>query len=1502
MESQTQTQTQTQALGLGHGHGLGDHRFAPRLRPKPSSGKLRSAATQSTVITSNRLQPPPFNRSRTDLSVPHSSNPNNAPLVADPSAFGRRVVDRRRGGLPTPVERSSTPTQRPRAGPPTKDHRVFSAGSLNKVPSSVGSSGASSDKSDVEQRRRLTKKKSSAPASDKSYSLRNSSSGSLSTTTSSHFGSRTTSQSSVLGITLPATSASSQASLHVRQRSGSITRLLTQDLPVPLSCSRVSCDTSSPSTRYTDSPFSHSSTPSSSSSSSHSPGPAAMLRALSSSPSRPPVTRQRTGSFAGAECSEGLAVGLDPVRESTTSTSSGSTVRAAGTNRSRSDSKASTDQLSPPPAATPRLPRLAPSPQLVPSSKAVAAATGAARPMKGGSASAITPRPSKEGAALGPSIPGTMFSSGNGPLLAKTQSRSITTTLSQGFHKDKATPPLPSPGITPTTAQRAVPRSIAQGFTYNTIPPLRGTGSKDSAVAPKQTTPAITKPGIFSRGRTKSEDKVVEKPAKRGPAAGTGYEGYGTFGKASRSRSGGAAGVGRDRSGSQSSTTSSNRERSGSTGSRGSVEMDDYLAERLKPVVIAGGEVVENHNRPTEMVRSGSSPAILEGTPATRQGRELQRSGSSLAVFSRGGSPPSPAELETVAARRINVPGRSVTPIPPPISTSGFRIRPAPSPAGSVDSARKLSVESSDLVTPASSKPRAKRWIFFPKSQPKAVAAASPPTVAAVPLVPRAATRRNVPAHYALLDQDEQREAREMVERMHELRQQRAVSGEVSEPPKATADPPHVLRKQPPIGHIKQKSAQAAATGKPTGQTLLPPYRSFLERSRSTKADGKKLEKEPASANPELRVRTEMPPLSPEEQVFSAPASTGGVGAQAFEQLTTPSPEEFQINWKAYGLTPTNAPSGAEKNKDFWEYDPLDPRGRRTAQPAPLDLDTPTAATSIAWPPRSDSISSAIVTQTVEVPAQEEEETHEEFYSELEGMYGIPPTPAAATFAPAIRRTNTVRSTTSSLGSPFQYADLCSPLQLEFDLPEAEQRDEQQHEDEEEDSFEYDNYSPDSPTLPPAIPPRQTPDDIPILSHSHSSALGPSPDQPLPFTPTSQTLLPPSTPFSVSSFIRYYDETDEQREGAANMVEPVKHQLDSPKVFPPKTHRSTDSSGSTATTRSTASTIVVEDEMKIRPWALIASRWLSFDRVLVSPAHQALTSGNGGRVLVVDGLGTGKAPALSAKLWLCISANIPIADDWSFYCALSYPSAKVYNLSQSSPFPPPMGSAPPVSPSVPRPPNHHQVHYPSFATPFPFPKGFFDVICFRFLPSSSDAHWAFILSQCKRVLRPGGHLEVTLLDADLMNVGPRTQRAVDLVKAIMQRESEAVGSSAVPRPASEKVLRILSKKGFEDINKCFVGLPAVGKVGSSGGAAAERDIAEREHSPEDPDDINEVVSKVGRWWYSRCYEGVITARGEHMERSMWADRALLRECRKRHTNFRMLVCCARKPIKGEVKE
>lgn len=142
-------------------------------------------------------------------------------------------------------------------------------------------------------------------------------------------------------------------------------------------------------------------------------------------------------------------------------------------------------------------------------------------------------------------------------------------------------------------------------------------------------------------------------------------------------------------------------------------------------------------------------------------------------------------------------------------------------------------------------------------------------------------------------------------------------------------------------------------------------------------------------------------------------------------------------------------------------------------------------------------------------------------------------------------------------------------------------------------------------------------------------------------------------------------------------------------------------------------------------------------------------------------------------------------------------------------------------------------------------------------------------------------------------MGPRTTRAADLVKAIMERDNP-VGSSS--KPASKKVLRLLQKKGFERVSKCLVGLPAVGKV--AGGFETKIQSIGTGNIPEN-EAVEEVVSRVGRWWYTRCYEGVITNGGEAMRRSMWCDKLLLDECESLETCFRMLVCCARKPLKRD---
>ncbi|KAF3910100.1 hypothetical protein AA313_de0203117 [Arthrobotrys entomopaga] len=315
----------------------------------------------------------------------------------------------------------------------------------------------------------------------------------------------------------------------------------------------------------------------------------------------------------------------------------------------------------------------------------------------------------------------------------------------------------------------------------------------------------------------------------------------------------------------------------------------------------------------------------------------------------------------------------------------------------------------------------------------------------------------------------------------------------------------------------------------------------------------------------------------------------------------------------------------------------------------------------------------------------------------------------------------------------------------------------------------------------------------------------------------------------------------------------------------------------------------LEGEMKVRLWALMTSRWLSFGRVLVSPAHEeiksAVSSSAGKRILVIDGLGN---------------------DDWSFYCSLNYPNATVYNLTPSqATYPTSPASGRPVSGNPgDNPNNHHQIHHASFASPFPFPSGFFSVVTFRFLPCTSDALWPFIISQCMRVLKPGGYLELSVLDIDMVNMGPRTKRTLDEIKLNLRKHQSGNGSDWSKKTPSEKALRLMAKRGFTDITRCRVGLPTVGNVdGSREEQASMQQILKEGNSPDEVDmgsaeGINRVVSKVGRWWYTKCFENIgADDQGESLkyQKTMWEDKTLLRECEKKKTNFRMLISFARKP-------
>ncbi|PGH09321.1 hypothetical protein GX51_00763 [Blastomyces parvus] len=325
------------------------------------------------------------------------------------------------------------------------------------------------------------------------------------------------------------------------------------------------------------------------------------------------------------------------------------------------------------------------------------------------------------------------------------------------------------------------------------------------------------------------------------------------------------------------------------------------------------------------------------------------------------------------------------------------------------------------------------------------------------------------------------------------------------------------------------------------------------------------------------------------------------------------------------------------------------------------------------------------------------------------------------------------------------------------------------------------------------------------------------------------------------------------------------------------------------------------EQINLRSSSLMTSRWLSFGRVLFSPAHNHLKDQDQGRVLVIDGLGN---------------------DDWSFYCALTYPTATVYSLGFSGP------STISSNPAAWQPPsNHRTIHHANMESPFPFPKGFFTAAVIRFPAACSESGLRATISECKRVLRPGAYLEMNVMDLDMVNMGTRTRKAIRMLK---ERIFVADPSISL-KPASDNIQRLLGKRGFENLNRCIVGVPVAGTILSSSDTSSSNRSATSIHpyssnstsatqrgsipkrlpsddpslslgdllsdsSPSESNDesIAKMVAKVARWWYTRCYEAAILPDG-NPDYSIWADRRVLRECQRRGTGFRLLIAYAQKP-------
>ena len=1104
--------------------------------------------------------------------------------------------------------------------------------------------------------------------------------------------------------------ATSSSRMAVYQNRKQPHTLSTQNLPPPTPSFAQS---SGSSTRYSESPssLSHTSTPTSMSS--YSPSISlpskSPLKPRQSSPirSRPPVTRFKMHNNHGGDVD---ARGLAAVRESVTSSSSSSTVK--GTERGENNQPRQTAyRLSPPPPSPP-VRRLMT--KKVPSRSETATqiivnqtntrrqATYSSASQEGESHTLVSsnapshqissppPRPSREGTPNLDSyiVPSPVIHS-NLTRLATTRHKrresterieartELPVTSRSGLGRSPSNPPilsarpsrLPSPSLSSISSTLVSPSQTRLDDPIDSGDPPSGQSNsgiepqvKDTHAQSASSSRSSSRFGLFSR-RTRSPmersgHEGTDRAPKKGPVAGTGHEGYGKYAKRGRSSSMSTS-ASRGRSTSTTGTANSSiartpLSRKSSTTSRGEKEVDEFLLERLTPVYITGGGIVDNRDG-VEMYRTSSgessSGIVANDIPHTarpqfstsstahnlaiRTGKQDARSlrrelrtiphgidhGSddrnSTAESSRSSSQSRP----TLAARRSlhrSQLFKEAEPLklPTPINTRVLAPSPidsrdtVPLSAMTTDSTTLLSDELSEgregnWLKPKKAGKRARspsKWNFFQRalgSPKKSSEHAQQREFKDIGELPATVTRlpnsRPLP-YYAMLDMNEQEGFSNFT---YDTDIDRTMQNDIG----ISQDPSENMEDEPsPVRQSKKTSmllpspptfpTEFANTRDQAVQTRVNLQQPGVSQSTVRAAD------EPAKPRtPRLQQVGRIPRVvskrdrlhNPPPQSFSRP----------FARPSLKDDQEGISTHVAESASKRSDPAGLASYTEFTQPDVW--YSEDSARP----VYTATQDEFLMFPPRkfsqvsassssgAGSFAAAIATTAI-VPEPYAAPGEDEVWNEYNDFLDTVESPAPL-------RESSV--------TPFERGDSSTRLKP---APLHIRKDSQ-----------LDN---------PTIVALSTKD----VAAAHSL---PSPPAMSKLLASRESTEMAASPMSFTDFIAGYESRN--RASATS-----KHQS-----LSSGSHYSTDSiPGKEGNTYGKRSTQIMAEKTEdksstqsnLRFSALMTSRWLSFGRVLFSPAHAEIQSNRQDRVLVLDGLGN---------------------DDWSFYCSLTYPHATIYNLS-----------------------------------------------------------------------------------------------------------------------------------------------------------------------------------------------------------------------------------------------
>ena len=213
-------------------------------------------------------------------------------------------------------------------------------------------------------------------------------------------------------------------------------------------------------------------------------------------------------------------------------------------------------------------------------------------------------------------------------------------------------------------------------------------------------------------------------------------------------------------------------------------------------------------------------------------------------------------------------------------------------------------------------------------------------------------------------------------------------------------------------------------------------------------------------------------------------------------------------------------------------------------------------------------------------------------------------------------------------------------------------------------------------------------------------------------------------------------------------------------------------------------------QMNLSSWHVAATKQLNGGRLISAPVAKRLAR------LSRMAPGPNGVPRDRARI---LDLGGQGACDWAWHAAFQYPNTKIYTVTTKA-------IRQLSNSNIRGPPNHRQVAVDRM-TKLPFSDNQFDLISARELHSvlklfgeNGADEWEACLQECIRVLKPGGYLEFSLLDADIMNAGPvGNAKAVEFNFAL-----QTLGFD--PNPTRSFLAR-LQRIGFDDVRRAWLCLP-----------------------------------------------------------------------------------------------